>query len=63
MATQLYSTCVLQRSPFHAASDVLHSIDTSRPLNPFQWDSDMTASINNTTKAVLQSAARVDELP
>eukprot|EP00957_Ditylum_brightwellii_P018335 1380570-Ditylum_brightwellii.AAC.1 len=36
MATQLYSTCVLQRSPFHAAADVLHNINTVQPLNPFQ---------------------------
>eukprot|EP00957_Ditylum_brightwellii_P051029 3869396-Ditylum_brightwellii.AAC.1 len=35
MATQLYSTCVLQRLPFHTASDVLHNVDISRPLNPF----------------------------
>eukprot|EP00957_Ditylum_brightwellii_P197289 15030831-Ditylum_brightwellii.AAC.1 len=63
MATQLYSTCVLQRSPFHAASDVLHNIDVNIPLNPFHWKSAMTTSINDTTKAVLQSAAQVDELP
>eukprot|EP00957_Ditylum_brightwellii_P155026 11799664-Ditylum_brightwellii.AAC.2 len=63
MATQLYSTCVLQRSSFHAASDVLYNLDVTQPLNPFQWSSEMPSSINGTTEAVLMSAAGVDELP
>eukprot|EP00957_Ditylum_brightwellii_P131270 10012081-Ditylum_brightwellii.AAC.1 len=63
MATQLYSPCVLQCSPFHATDDVLFNVNVMQPLNPFQWSLDMTSSINGTTKAVLMSAARAEELP
>eukprot|EP00957_Ditylum_brightwellii_P188390 14341710-Ditylum_brightwellii.AAC.1 len=50
-------------SPFQPAADVLFNVDVTQPLNPFQLSLEMTSSINSTTKAVLMSAADMDELP